>query len=333
MQPRHKRALSGVQPSGDLHIGNYLGAIRNWVEIQERYESLFCVVDYHAITVPQEPKELRETIWQTAALFLACGIDPKQSTLFVQSDVPEHTELAWILNCIATMGELRRMTQFKDKSKGGSGSVGLGLFNYPILMAADILLYQTEVVPVGEDQKQHLELARDLAERFNYRFGATFVVPTADIRRVGARVMGLDDPTQKMSKSNPSDYHAIRILDPPDTIRRKIKKAVTDSGKEIRFDEAKKPAISNLLTIHSLFSGESIPQLEERYRGGSYGAFKKELAEVVVEGLLPIQEKMKQFRSHPEEVKMILRKGCEQASAIASKTIKSVKEKLGLGLG
>ncbi|MBI4209123.1 MAG: tryptophan--tRNA ligase [Deltaproteobacteria bacterium] len=329
IQPQ--RAFSGVQPSGDLHIGNYLGAIRNWLEIQERYESLFCVVDYHAITTPQDPKTLRQNIWQAAALFLACGIHPERSTLFVQSDVPEHTELTWILDCIATMGELRRMTQFKDKSKGEVESVGVGLFNYPVLMAADILLYQTDVVPVGEDQKQHLELARDLAERFNGRFGKTFVVPTPDIRPQGARIMGLDDPTKKMSKSAASDYHTVRLLDAPDVIRRKLKKAVTDSGREIRYDEQEKPAVANLLTIYSLFSGQSIAELENQYHGASYAPFKEDLAEVIISALTPIQTKMKHFQESRSEVHFILERGAQTASAIAEKTMLEVKKKAGLG--
>ncbi len=333
MEKPHKsqRAFSGVQPSGDLHIGNYLGAIRNWLQIQEEYESLFCVVDYHALTVPQDPKTLQQNIWQAAALFLACGIDPKRSTLFVQSDVPEHTELTWILDCITTMGELRRMTQFKDKSKGDSESVGVGLFNYPVLMAADILLYQTDVVPVGEDQKQHVELARDLAGRFNTRFGKTFVIPKPDIRPHGARIMGLDDPLKKMSKSALSHYHSIRLLDPPDVIRGKLKKAVTDSGREIRYNEQEKPAVSNLLTLYSLFSGQSIEEIENRYRGISYAPFKKDLGELIISHLMPIQSKIKHFQENLDEVRAVLKKGGERARSLAQQTMRKVKEKTGLG--
>ncbi|HMN19190.1 MAG TPA: tryptophan--tRNA ligase, partial [Candidatus Moranbacteria bacterium] len=242
-----KRIFSGVQPSGNLHIGNYLGAIKNWVDLQDEYESIFCVVDLHAITVPQDPEKLRRKTLEIAKIYLAAGIDPQKSTIFVQSQVPEHSELMWLLNTVAKMSELEKMTQFKDKSqKEGREGASLGLFAYPVLMAADILLYDTEIVPVGEDQKQHVELARDLAKRFNHRFGETFVVPQAHIRQEGMRIMGLDDPTKKMSKSASSEYNYIALMDDADTIRRKIKKAVTDSGSEISYGE-EKPALRNLL--------------------------------------------------------------------------------------
>src|SRR5712691_5403305 len=286
-----KRIFSGVKPSGPLHLGNYLGALRNWVELQREYESFFCIVNLHAITVPQDPKELRERTLETARLYLALGIDPQVSTIFVQSDVAEHAELTWLLNCVARMSELERMTQFKDKARKQEENVGVGLLDYPVLMAADILLYQTELVPVGEDQKQHLELTRDIAIRFNRDYGQTFRVPDAFIPKVGARIMSLADPTRKMSKSDEeSEAGCVMLLDSDDAVRRKFKRAVTDSGTEIRFDR-NRPAINNLLTIYHLLTNKSAAQIEEHFSGKGYANLKEDLADVTIEFLKPIQER------------------------------------------
>ncbi|WP_018131701.1 tryptophan--tRNA ligase [Effusibacillus pohliae] len=325
-----KRVLSGVQPTGDVTIGNYLGAIKRFVELQETTEPFFMIANLHSWTVSQEPAVLREKTLDVAALYLAVGLDPKRSTIFVQSDVPEHSELAWLLQCMAYFGELGRMVQFKEKSEGKQ-NVSVGLYTYPVLQAADILLYQADAVPVGEDQKQHLELTRDLAERFNKRFGDTFKVPEPLISEFGARIMGLDDPTKKMSKSAPSPYNRITMSDTPDEIRSKIMKAVTDAENEIRYDPENKPGISNLLTIYSLFSGESVEQLVERFRGQGYGTLKKSLVEVVVSHLAPIQERHRQLRQSGA-VLDILKQGAERARAEAAKTLQDVKEKMGLVL-
>lgn len=324
---RKKIVFSGIQPSGTLHIGNYLGAIQNWVQLQHETQSYFCVVDLHAITVRQDPEELRANTLGVAKTYLAAGIDPQHATIFVQSHVMEHAELAWLLSTICYIGELSRMTQFKDKAGLKGENVGAGLFTYPTLMAADILLYNTDVVPVGEDQKQHLELTRDLAQRFNRAFGKTFVVPEPMIGKVGARIMGLDDPTRKMSKSEARPGHYIALLDPPDTIRKKIARAVTDSGTEIRFGEDK-PAISNLLTIYHLMSGIPIPHLEDSYRGKGYAEFKRDLAETVVEGLRPLQERYAALDD--AEVLRLLREGARRASAVAAETLRRAKERMGL---
>ncbi len=326
-----KKVFSGVQPSGIIHIGNYLGAIKNWVRLQEDYDCIFCIVDLHAITVPQNPAELSQNIRRVAAIYLAAGIDPKKSKIFVQSHRPEHAELAWILNCITTMGELSRMTQFKEKTAAQEkGSVGAGLFEYPVLMAADILLYQTEVVPVGEDQKQHVELTRDLAQRFNRRFGPVFKLPEPLIRREGARIMGLDNPHKKMSKTASSEYNWISLLDEPEKIRQKIKRAVTDSGTEIKFSP-EKPAISNLLTIYSEMTGTSIEELEEKYQGKGYAEFKDDLAEAIVEVLAPIQKKIKEYLADEAELEKILLEGARAVAPQAQETLKKVKELVGLG--
>ncbi|MDI3299119.1 MAG: tryptophan--tRNA ligase [Bacillota bacterium] len=329
-----KRAFSGVQPSGNIHIGNYLGAFRQFVQLQDVYEGIYCVVDLHAITVPQDPGELREQIREVAAFYLAAGIDPSRSTVFVQSDVPAHTELAWILNCFATFGELSRMTQFKDKSrKGGQESVSAGLFNYPVLMAADILLYQADVVPVGEDQKQHVELTRDLAERINRRFGPLFRLPEPLIPPLGARIMALDNPQAKMSKSAESPSSYISFTDSPDVIRRKIARAVTDSGREVIYDPEAKPAIANLLTIFSGFSGRPVHELEREYRETGYARFKADLAEAVIAGMEPIQRRLAEMEAEPGYLEQVLRQGAERAAAIAESTVRQVKEAVGLGLG
>lgn len=323
-----KRVFSGVQPTGDVTIGNYLGAIKRFVELQDTTEAFFSIVNMHAWTVPQEPDVLKQKTLSLAALYLAVGLDPNKTTVFVQSDVPEHSELAWYLQCVTYIGELGRMTQFKEKGEGKE-TVSVGLYTYPALMAADILLYHADLVPVGDDQKQHLELTRDLAERFNKRFGETFTVPEPLISEFGARIMGLDDPTKKMSKSAPSPYNRITLADTPDEIRSKIMKSVTDTENEIRYDPERKPGISNLLTIFSLFSGETVDQLVERLQGKGYGALKKELVEVVTGHLQPIQERHKQILESGE-LATVLRQGAERARNEASKTLQAVKEKMGL---
>lgn len=323
-----QRIFSGIQPSGNLHLGNYLGAIKNWVALQDKYESFFCVVDLHAITVPQDPQKLREKILEVAKIYLAAGIDPDKSTIFIQSRVKEHAELCWILNTIARLSELERMTQFKDKSqKQGKESVGVGLFDYPVLMAADILLYNTDLVPVGEDQLQHIELTKTLAERFNRKFGETFVVPEPHFTKEGMRIMGLDDPTKKMSKSAASEFNYVALTDSPDIIREKIKKAVTDSGSEIK-SGSDKPALTNLLTIYSLLSGKKITELEQEYAGEGYGDFKKDLAEVVVDFLDNFQKKFNSLNN--DEVLEILDQGAVKAGEIAGKKMEEIKLKVGL---
>jgi len=322
-----KKVFSGVQPSGDIHIGNYLGAMRQFVALQDDYECFFCAVDLHALTVPQDPKVLKEKTIELAALYLAIGLDPKKVTIFIQSHVPAHAELAWLLQCITYFGELSRMTQFKDKSKGKE-SVSVGLFTYPDLMAADILLYNTHYVPVGEDQKQHLELTRDIAQRFNNRFGETFVVPEPMILKLGARIMSLTDPTKKMSKSDSDPNNRINLLDEPSSIKKKIMKAVTDSESEIRLDWDNKPGVSNLLTIYSLFTGMEIEEVINKFNGQGYGTLKKELAEVVIDKLTVIQKNYKDLSR--DYVLKVLKEGAERAQAVAEKTLKEVKEKVGL---
>ena len=325
-----ERVFSGIQPSGNLHLGNYLGALKNWVGIQERYENYFCIVDLHAITVPQDPKVLRSKIREVAAIYLASGIDPEKSVVFRQSRVPEHTELTWLLNCVARFGELSRMTQFKDKAqKGGAESASVGLFDYPVLMAADILLYNANLVPVGEDQRQHLELARTLARRFNHLYGETFIVPEAMILKTGARVMALDEPAAKMSKSSPVQGSYVAILDDPDVARRKIRRAKTDSGSEITASPDK-PAITNLLDIYAGLTGIPVPDIEEQYRGKGYGDLKKDLAEVVVEGLSPIRDRTRELLDNPRELDDILEAGAERARDVARPTLNEAWTRMGL---
>jgi tryptophanyl-tRNA synthetase len=321
------RIFSGVQPTNNLHLGNYLGAIKNWVELQKENECIFCVVDLHALTVYQKPEVLRQNILNVAKTYLALGVDPKKTTIFVQSDVKEHAELAWVLNTIAKMGEMERMTQFKDKAKQHTENINVGLFAYPVLMAADILLYDTNEVPVGEDQKQHVELTRDLAMRFNSLYGETFVVPKPLIKKDGARVMGLDDPSKKMSKSAASAANYISLLDDPKVAEKKIMKAVTDSGSEVK-GGAGKPALENLLNIYSLLSGKSVKEIEKEYVGRGYGDFKKGLAGVVVEFLTGFQKKFNSI-SDDEAIK-ILRAGAKRADKIAAKKMLSVKKHIGL---
>jgi len=322
-----KRLFSGIQPSGVLHLGNYLGAIKNWVELQEKYESTFCIVDLHAITVHQSPEELHKKTIEVAKIYLAAGIDPQKATIFVQSQVQEHTELAWILNTITKISELERMTQFKDKSKEYHQNINAGLFNYPILMAADILLHDTNLVPVGEDQLQHVEIARTLARRFNNTFGETFVIPEPYFVKEGMRIMGLDDPTKKMSKSAASEYNYIALTDTPDKIREKIKRAVTDSGKEIKYSD-KKPAIKNLINIYALLDNAKPKEIEESYRGKGYAEFKKDLADVIVGSLEPLQEKYNDIDDG--EALRILEEGKAKAKKLAEKKMEEVKEKVGL---
>jgi tryptophanyl-tRNA synthetase len=321
--------LSGIQPSGRLTIGNYLGALKNWVALQEQYECYYTLVDLHAITVRQDPKELLERCYEFLALYIACGLDPQRNVLFVQSHVAAHARLAWILNCYTQMGELNRMTQFKDKSQKHVDNINAGLYDYPVLMAADILLYGAAQVPVGDDQKQHLELTRDVAIRFNNLYGEVFRVPEPMIPPVGARVMGLQDPTAKMSKSGEAETDAVYLLDPPDVITRKIKRAVTDMDNSVRYAPTEKPGVSNLLSILSAVSGEGIAQLEARFAGQGDGAFKSAVAEGVVECLKPVQARYAEVRQDREGLRQVLRSGAERASARADATLRRVHEVLG----
>jgi tryptophanyl-tRNA synthetase len=324
------RVLSGIQPTGDVHIGNYIGAIRHWVADQHVNDSFFCLVDLHAITLPHDPDTLRAKTLDLAAILLAAGIDPEVATLFVQSHVHEHAELAWVLNSYTGFGELQRMTQFKDKSKkaGREGFVSVGLFDYPVLQAADILIYHADRVPVGEDQRQHVELTRDVANRFNQRFGETFTIPEPAIPPLGAKIMDLQNPEAKMSKSADSPLGTLRITDPPDVIARKIKSAVTDSGREVT-SAPDKPAISNLLTIYSVIEGRPVDELEAEYAGKGYGEFKKDLADALVAFLEPFQDRYEGLIAAPEDVAQLLEVGAEKAQGIASKTLASVYERVG----
>ncbi|OGL73402.1 tryptophan--tRNA ligase [Candidatus Uhrbacteria bacterium RIFCSPHIGHO2_12_FULL_60_25] len=323
--------LSGVQPTNFLHVGNYIGALKQWVEIQHRFPCYFCIVDLHAITVAQDPKQLRENVLNTAATYLAVGIDPKRSHVFIQSEVHEHAELGWILGTITRIAELERMTQFKDKAKRRADNVGVGLFTYPALMAADILLYDTTVVPVGEDQMQHVELTRTIARRFNTTFGDTFVIPQALIQKQGARIMGLDDPSVKMSKSATSTMNYIALTDDDDTIRKKIMRAVTDSGKDIVYDPDKKPAVTNLLTIFHHMTGRTIKDLENEFEGKGYGDLKKALADAVIAHVGPIRDKIAEYRKDPKELMRVLDAGRDAAQELATTKMKIVRERVGLG--
>ncbi len=325
-----KRVFSGIQPTGNIHIGNYLGATRHWAANQDNYDNIFCIVDLHAITVQQDPKVLKDKIREATGLLLAAGIDPRKSIVFIQSHVHEHSELAWILNCFIPMGWLGRMTQYKEKSGKQREQVSVGLFDYPALMAADILLYDTDVVPVGDDQKQHVELARDAAQRFNNFYGNVFTLPEPRIGDVGARIMGLDDPTKKMSKSEEGPNHAIALLDKPDIIRAKIMRATTDSLKEVRFDE-KRPGIYNLLTIYQIFTGGKKKDIEAKFEGKGYGDFKKALAEVIIEGLRPLQERYNKVASEPGYLDSVLTEGAAKARPLAQKKLAKVHQVVGLG--
>ncbi len=325
-----RRVFSGIQPSGTPHLGTYLGALKNWVSIQDDYDNYFCIVDLHALTVPQDPKVLRHNVRETTAFYLAAGLNPEESVIFRQSRVSAHAELAWLLNCVAKVGELSRMTQFKDKTRrSGAEAASVGLYDYPVLQAADILLYGAHLVPVGEDQRQHLELTRTLARRFNGLYGETFVVPEIMIPKIGARIMALDEPTQKMSKSSPTTAGYIALLDDPDIIRRKIRRAKTDSGTEI-VASLEKPAITNLLEIYAVMTGATISELEEQYQGKGYGDFKKDLAEVVVEALSPVRERALELLDDPRELDELLEAGAEKARKAASSTLHDAWAKLGL---
>ncbi len=323
------RVFSGIQPTGEMHLGNYLGAVRRWVDDQQRHDAIYCVVDLHAITLPYVPTELADRTRRAALLLMAAGLDPARCVLFVQSHVRAHTELTWLLNCVSTFGELRRMTQFKEKSEGQE-SVSVGLFDYPVLQVADIVLYDTDQVPIGDDQRQHLELARDIAIRFNNRFGDTFVVPEATFPPIGGRVMDLQNPTAKMSKSADSPQGTLLLLDPPEVIAKKIKSAVTDSGTDVRSDPAKKAGVSNLLEIQSAVTGRSIPEIETDFAGSGYGAFKSAVADAVVEALRPLQERYQKLEADPAEVDRQLAIGAQKARAIAEPVLERARAAVGL---
>jgi tryptophanyl-tRNA synthetase len=327
-----KRVLSGIQPSGNLTIGNYLGALRQWVAEQDTYDCFYCVVDLHAITVPQDPKELRAKTREVAALYIASGLDPQKVTIFVQSHVRAHTELAWILTCLAPLGWLYRMTQFKDKSaKQSQESVGAGLLNYPTLMAADILLYQAHAVPVGDDQRQHLEYTRDLAQRFNHIYGDTFTIPEAMIPKEGARIMGFDNPLAKMSKSEASEYHAVYLLDEPGHVKKSIMRAVTDSLNEVKFsDEPERAGVNNLLTIYQALTNQSRANIEQHFAGKGYGDLKRAVLEQVNELLSKLQARYKEIAHETDYLDRVLANGAEKAAEVAEKTLKDVRERVGL---
>ncbi len=323
-----KTVLSGVQPSGNLTIGNYLGAIKNFSAFAGEYKPFYCVVDLHAITVRQVPAELRRRTYETLALYIASGLDPEKNVLFVQSHVPAHAELGWILDCYTMFGELSRMTQFKDKSAKHADNINAGLFTYPTLMAADILLYQADLVPIGADQKQHLELARNIADRFNQVYGETFTVPEPYIPKSGMKIMSLQEPTLKMSKSDPNPNAVVRILDPRDEILRKFKRAVTDSGSEVRFSPDK-PGVSNLMTIYSCFSGKSFEEIETEFAGKGYGDFKAAVGEVTADALLPVQNEFNRLMGDKTYLETVMKSGAEQASYYARKTLSKVRRKIG----
>lgn len=326
----HQKVIfSGAQPSGVLTIGNYIGALQNWVKLQNEYNCLFSVVDLHALTVRKDPEEFRKKCLDTLAQYIAVGIDPEKSIVFIQSHVSAHTELAWILNCYTYVGELGRMTQFKDKSTKHKDNINAGLFSYPVLMAADILLYQTDLVPVGEDQKQHLELSRDIAIRFNGIYGDTLVVPEGYIPKHGARIMGIQEPTKKMSKTDDNENNYITLTDTPDIIMKKMKRAVTDSGREIQCGEGK-DGINNLLNIYSSLTGESIADIEAKFQGKGYGDFKVAVAEVIIESLRPVREKFEALSKDTEYLQKIYLQGAQRAEEIAKKTLKTVYDKIGL---
>lgn len=332
-----KRVFSGIKPTGLMHIGNYLGAVKNWADNQDEYQNIFCVVDLHAITVKQDPEELKKNTHELSALLLACGIDPQKSDLFIQSHIPAHSELAWILNCFIPMGWMEKMTQFKEKIhsinsgqvEGQKERVSVGLFDYPALMAADILLYDTEIVPVGEDQVQHVELARDVAKRFNSFYGETFVLPEALLQKTGSRIMGLLNPDKKMSKSEGGEGNVINILDTPDDIRKKILSATTDSEKEISFEKSG-AGIKNLLSIFKILSGEEPEKIEARFAGKNYADFKKETADFIILKLSPIREKYEGLIAEPEKLEKIYASGAEKLRPIAEEKLKEIREKIGL---
>lgn len=326
------RVFSGIQPTGGLgalHIGNYLGAIKQWIELQEKNECLYCIVDLHALTTPYQPEKLQDIILERVIVYLAAGVNPEKSIIFVQSQVKEHTELTWLLNTVTPTGDLFRMTQYKEKSKKFKQNINAGLLNYPILMAADILLYQTEIVPVGQDQKQHVELARTIAKKFNQKYGQTFKIPKVKLPKLGAKIMSLTEPQKKMSKSDQNESY-ISLFDEPEKIKQKIMTAVTDSGKIIKYDPLKKPGISNLLTIYSLFSNETIEDLGKRFKNKKYVDFKKELAELLILKLEPFRQKKKEFLNREVYIREILNQGAKRAQIIAQSTIQDVRQKMGL---
>ena len=323
------RVFSGIQPTGKIHIGNYLGALRQWVDLQEKAECIFCIVDLHAITAPYDPKEMQKLILEKVISYLAAGIDPAKSIIFVQSEVKEHTELCWLLNSVTPAGDLFRMTQYKEKSKKFKQNVNAGLLNYPILMAADILLYKTDTVPVGKDQKQHVELAQTIATKFNQRYGETFVVPEPQIPKIGSKIMSLQDPSKKMSKSDSPETY-ICLFDEPDEIKAKIMRAVTDLSREIVYSAGSKPGISNLLSIYSLFSGSEIKEIEKEFKGKGYAEFKKSLAGLIIEKLEPFRRKKKELESREVYVREILSQGAKRARIIAQSTMQDVRKKMGL---
>ena len=327
-QIQKKRIFSGIQPTGNLTLGNYIGALRNFSLLQDEYDCLYSIVDLHALTVRQNPAELRKTCLRTMAIFLASGLDPEKNIIYFQSQVAAHAELGWILNCFTYMGEMSRMTQFKDKSAKHADNINCGLFTYPVLMASDILLYQTDLVPIGADQKQHLEICRDIAERFNGVYGDVFTIPEGYFPKVGARVMSLQEPTRKMSKSDPEDTF-ISLVDDPDTIRRKIKRAVTDSDAEIRFDPENKPGVSNLLNIISALTGESTDDICAGMAGQGYGTLKTRVADVVIEALAPMQAKYKRLIGDKEYLMKVQSESAEKAAYLAQKTLRKVQKKIG----
>lgn len=329
MSDQKKVIFSGMQPSGTITLGNYLGALKNWTNLQDEYNCLYCIVDMHAITVRQEPAVLRKNARDLMMMYIAAGLDPEKNIIYMQSHVSAHAELAWILNCFTYMGELNRMTQFKDKSQKHSENINAGLFTYPALMAADILLYQTDLVPVGVDQKQHLELTRDLAIRFNNQYGDTFKVPEAYIPKVGAKIMSLQEPTKKMSKSDTDANASVTIIDDPDTIIRKFKRAVTDSDTEVRFDEVNKPGISNLMTIYGSITGQTMEQIQNEFAGKGYGDFKLKVGEAVVEELRPLQARFKELSSDKAYIDSLIKKNAETANYLATKTLRKVQKKVG----
>lgn len=328
MEEKRKVIFSGIQPSGELTLGNYLGAIKNWVKLQDEYDCYFCVVDLHAITVKQVPKDLRARTLEVMSIYIAAGINPEKNTIFIQSHVPAHSEAAWLLNCNTYIGELNRMTQFKDKSQRYGESISAGLLNYPVLMAADILLYQADLVPVGSDQKQHLELARDIAGRFNNAYSETFVIPDGYIAKNGAKIMSLQDPLKKMSKSDDNPNGFILIMDPPEVIRKKISRAVTDSIGVVKYCD-EQPGVKNLITILSTITGETIEAIEKKYEGQGYAQFKKDVAEAIVNELEPIQIKVRELLSNKEYLESIYKTGAEKANYVARKTLSKMQKKIG----
>ena len=327
-----KIILSGIQATGSLHLGNYLGAINNWTKMQDEYDCYYMVADLHTLTIRNNPEELRENTLKLIALYIAAGLDPEKNTIFIQSHVPAHTQLSWVLNCYTYMGELNRMTQFKDKAAKHADNINSGLFTYPVLMAADILIYNADLVPVGDDQKQHLEITRDIAERFNSIYGETFKVPEPLISKQGARIMGLQDPTSKMSKSAPDIMDKILLTDTPDEIRKKLKKAVTDSENCVRYDKENKPGVSNLMTIYGIIKNKSMEEIEKEFEGRGYGDFKSAVAEAIVERLEPIQKRYEELLSNKEKLMEIVRKADAKAAEKANKMVKEVYEKIGLVL-